>query len=187
MARARLGSETESRPPAAERPKLPSRPNQRLLADRYKDNGDGTVTDMKTGLQWMRCSLGQTWQGGTCVGEAKKYDWRAALHAAKALNRQGGYAGYRDWRVPAIEGLRTLVYCSSSQPKTWNDTGKSCEGDYERPTIDQSAFPNTQPIWYWSASPYAPYNAWVVDFYSGNDYTVSEGSYYAVRMVRGGQ
>ena len=159
------------------------------MADRYRDNGDGTVTDVKTGLQWMHCSLGQTWRDGTCVGEAEKYDWRAALDAAKALNRQGGYAGYRDWRVPTIEGLRTLVYCSSGQPKTWNDTGKSCEGDYKRPTIDQSAFPNTQPIWYWSASPYAPDagGAWSVVFNDGNDGAGGKGNDFAVRLVRGGQ
>ena len=156
---------------------------------RYRDNGDGTVTDVKTGLQWIRCSLGQTWRDGTCIGEAEKYDWQAALDAAKALNRQGGYAGYRDWRVPAIEGLRTLVYCSSGQPKTWNDTGKSCEGDYEHPTIDQSAFPNTQPTRYWSSSPYAPVAglAWYVYFDDGYDYAGLKGNNDAVRLVRGGQ
>src|ERR1035437_7162970 len=26
----------------------------------YSDNGDGTVTDPTTGLQWMRCAMGQT-------------------------------------------------------------------------------------------------------------------------------
>ncbi len=33
----------------------------------------------------------------------------------QTLNRQGGYAGYRDWRVPTKEELLTLVYCSSGQ------------------------------------------------------------------------
>ncbi|MDS4031233.1 MAG: DUF1566 domain-containing protein [Candidatus Contendobacter sp.] len=189
MARARLESETESRPPAAERPKLPSRPDQRLLADRYRDNGDGTVTDVQTGLQWMRCPLGQTWRGGTCIGKDKQYAWQAALDAAEALNRQGGYAGYRDWRVPAIEELRTLVYCSSGQPKTWNDTGKSCEGGYEGPTIYRPAFPNMPSmwLWYWSASPYAPRAGYAlnVNFDSGNDGAGRGIS--AVRLVRGGQ
>lgn len=70
-----------------------------LLAGRYRDNGDGTVTDVITGLQWMRFSLGQEWIGGVCKGEAKKYPWQAALDAAKALNLKGGYAGRQDWRV----------------------------------------------------------------------------------------
>ncbi len=189
MARARLESESESRPAAAERPTSPSRPVQTLLADRYRDHDDGTVTDVRTGLQWMRCSLGQTWRGRTCVGEAETYNWQAALDAADTLNRQGGYAGRQDWRVPTREELLTLIYCSSGQPTTWNNKGKSCEGDYERPTIYQSAFPNTQPIWYWSASPFAfiAGNAWYVGFLNGYDNAGGKGSNYAVRLVRGGQ
>lgn len=189
MARARLESETESRPPAAERPKLPSRPNQRLLADRYKDNGDGTVTDVQTGLQWMRCSLGQTWRGGTCIGEAESYTWQAALDAADALNRRGGYASYRDWRVPKKEELQTLIYCSSGQPEIWKDTEGGCEGNYERPTIYKPAFPNTPPrSWYWSSSVYAyfPDPEWQVNFGHGNVDT-SKGSSNHVRLARNGQ
>ncbi len=161
-----------------------------LMAGRYRDNGNGTVTDMQTGLQWMRCSLGQEWKNGTCRSEAQKYTWQKALDAASTLNRQGGYAGYRDWRVPTRGQLFTLVYCSSGQPKTWNNTGNPCEGDYGPPTIYQPAFPNTQPIWYWSASPYAPYagNAWFVLFNFGydNDNAYDKGSFLAVRLVRGG-
>lgn len=39
----------------------------------YIDNGDGTVTDTRTGLTWMRCALGQTWDGSTCVGVAGEH------------------------------------------------------------------------------------------------------------------
>jgi hypothetical protein len=39
-----------------------------LAAKTYSDNGDGTVTDPTTGLTWMRCSMGQTWNGTTCTG-----------------------------------------------------------------------------------------------------------------------
>ncbi len=88
-------------------------PQRPLIGGRYQDNGDGTVTDMQTGLQWMRCSLGQTWQGETCVGQAKQELWQAALATANAFNRQGGYADYQDWRVPKKEELQTLIYCSS--------------------------------------------------------------------------
>ena len=156
---------------------------------RYQDNGDGTVTDGQTGRQWMRCALGQRWQGGTCIGEAKEHTWQAALDAASTLNRQGGYAGYRDWRVPTIKELRTLVYCSSGQPKTWNDTEKPCGGDYERPTLYQPAFPNTPPYWCWSSSVdvYPPGLAWYVNFYGG-DVSGSDKNYAVyVRLVRGGQ
>ena len=190
MARARLESESESRPTAAEHPKMPSRPAQTLLADRYRDNGDGTVTDVQTKLQWMRCSLGQTWRAGTCVGEAKKHAWQAALGAAKAMNRQEGYAGYRNWRVPTIEELKTLVYCSSGQPKTWNDTGETCKGDnLERPTLYQPAFPNTPGLWYWSSSIHGDLLDYVsnVSFVDGHVYADNKVSGNHVRLVRGGQ
>jgi hypothetical protein len=85
----------------------------------------------------MRFSLGQAWAENACAGEAEKYNWDQAKSAADELNRQGGYAGHRDWRLPSIDELKTLVYCSSCQPKMWNDTGDSCEGDYLKPTIDQ--------------------------------------------------
>ena len=159
------------------------------MAGRYRDNTDGTVTDVQTGLQWMRFSLGQEWKGGTCAGEAKSYTWQQALDAAAALNRRGGYAGYRDWRVPTKEEVQTLIYCSSGLPKTWNDTGKPCEGDYERPTIYKPAFPNTPSWWYWSSSAYAdnPDNAWYVNFGSGSANALSKSYDLRARLVRGGQ
>ena len=124
-----------------------------LIAGRYLNNGDGTVTDVRTGLQWMRFSLGQNWVGGTCLGEPATYSWQDALNAAEILNRYGGgYAGHRDWGLPFEGGLLSLVYCSSGRPDTCNDTGKICEGDYLRPTIDKRAFPNTPSSYFWSAS-----------------------------------
>lgn len=42
---------------------------------RYVLHVDGTVTDTRTGLMWMRCCVGQTWDGATCRGEARKMDW----------------------------------------------------------------------------------------------------------------
>ncbi len=129
--------------------------------------GDGTVTDVRTGLQWMRCSLGQTWQGGTCVGWAEEYTWQEALDTAATLNRQGGYASYSDWRVPTKKELLTLIYCSSGQPNIWNDTGQACQGGYERPTIYQPVFPNTPDSRYWSLGKTSYYTPWIVSFGSG--------------------
>lgn len=188
MAQARL--EPEPTPAVTERPAAKPRPAETFLADRYRDHGDGTVKDVKTGLQWMRCSLGQTWRDGTCVGKAESYAWQGTLDAAATLNRQGGYAGHRDWRVPTKEELLTLVYCSSGQPKTWNDTGALCGGNYGSPTLNQSAFPNTPNRWYWSSSsvPFQPHDpALIVDFdggdVKGND---KKTQYNFVRLARGG-
>ena len=148
----------------------PRRKEASLIAGRYQDNGDGTVTDIETGLQWMRFSLGQEWKGGTCVGEAKKYTWQGALDAAKALNRRMNYASCRDWRVPTKEELQTLA------------------SDKQSPTINQTAFPKTPSWWYWSSSTCAngPDDAWLVYFLNGAVYASLKTNDYPVRLVRGG-
>jgi len=74
-------------------------------ASRFTDNGDGTVTDKTTGLQWQRCSQGQTWSGGTCAGTATGHTWQAALQLADVAT----YAGRSDWRLPNIKELASIV------------------------------------------------------------------------------
>nr|MBJ6958372.1 DUF1566 domain-containing protein [Vibrio cholerae] len=57
---------------------------------RYRDNGNGTITDSKTNLTWMRCSLGQQWTGSTCAGVAMEMNWNDALRTAMSFS----YAGH---------------------------------------------------------------------------------------------
>lgn len=191
---ARSASVASSPPPIAQKTRptpstAPSGTVITLLGGRYRDHGDGTVTDVKTGLQWMRCSLGQNWKGGTCVGEAKEFAWRAAMKAAETLNRQNGYAGYRDWRLPTRDELVNLVYCSNGRPKTWNDSGGGCQGDYDRPTIYQTAFPNTPISYFWSSSPDADNTYFAFYLFFGDGYSSSYGDRnhsHRVRLVRVG-
>ncbi len=60
----------------------------------YTDNGDGTITDLNTGLMW------QSDPG------AKMTLKQAVAGAAKC--RLGGY---RDWRLPTITGGITTMWC----------------------------------------------------------------------------
>ncbi len=141
--------------------------NQPLIGDRYRDLGDGVALDTQTNLQWMRCALGQTWNGQTCVGEAKQFNWNDAIKIAKETR----YAGYTDWRLPTIDELKTLIV-----------TG-------QKPTINQQAFPNTLSAWFWSGSPNASYSgsAWGVHFGYGYADSSNRSNDYHVRLVRGGQ
>ena len=172
-----------------ERPAAPAASTTRgeltVAGRRYLLHPDGTATDTQTGLMWMRCALGQTWDGATCQGKATKMNWH------EAMKQTGdGFAGYSDWRLPTIEELRTLVYCSSGKPETWNDTGnKPCEGDYQRPTMASTVFSSTLGLPFWSSSPYANYSnyAWYVNFYDGYVYDHYKDSGNYVRLVRGGQ
>ncbi len=80
--------------------------------ERYIINNDAAVLDKKTGLIWMRCALGQTWNGITCVGKAKRMDWQTACQQIG-----DGFAGYDDWRIPTLEELKTLVDKNQTEAK----------------------------------------------------------------------
>ncbi|MGN5051820.1 DUF1566 domain-containing protein [Aeromonas veronii] len=162
-----------------------------LIANRYYDNLDGTVFDKQTQLVWMRCSLGQSWDGKTCNGEAKPYTWEDATKLTH------NFAGSTAWRLPTIEELDSLVYCSkgrkpSARPngEYVKDTNGECLGDnYQEPTINIRAFPNTPYSWHWSSSPYArnSNDAGFVDFGSGFVGYHNKDRRPYVRLVRAGQ
>jgi len=133
----------------------------------YIASDDGTVLDTKTGLMWMRCALGQSWDGKACVGKASTMNWKTACK-----QKGDGFAGYNDWRIPTIDELRTLVDKSQKGAK-----------------IHPQAFPNCPRSWFWSGSPVASNsnNAWGVNFSNGNGSSYNRGSNYHVRLVRDGQ
>ncbi len=152
-----------------------------IIVNRYRDNGNGTVTDLETKLEWMRCSLGQDPISPTCEGTATPYKWNDAIEASVNFN----FAGHDDWRVPTVDELKTLIHCSSNNPKTWNDTGEKCKGSYDYPTIVSEAFPNT-PNWFWSSSPdaFLNSNAWYVFFNYGYTGSYNKGNSNHIRLVR---
>lgn len=57
------------------------------------DNGDGTVLDLATGLQWQKTD--------SAVG----MNWQAALAYAEGLS----LGGYQDWRLPNAKELQSIV------------------------------------------------------------------------------
>lgn len=122
-----------------------------LIDGRYVILNDQTVYDTRTGLQWMRCSLGQQWDGSTCSGNADRTRWDEASTQIRALN-QRGVAGHKDWRLPTIDELGTLVYCADEQ--RWEvERGESCRQGTQSPTLSTSAFPNSHGWRFWSSTP----------------------------------
>ncbi len=108
----------------------------------YRDNGDGTVTDLNTGLMWQQGDdqNGPEWPYGY-------YTWQQAMDYCAALD----LAGHSDWRLPARLELLSLVNYGIPYPG---------------PTIDTRYFPNCRSDLYWSGSTdaYGPDGAWYVDF-----------------------
>lgn len=138
---------------------------------RFIDNGDGTVTDARTALMWTRCSLGQTWNGTTCVGTASKHTWQAALQQADTF----AYAGHTDWRLPNVKELVSIV-----------------ERRCSNPSINETIFPATPTFWFWTSSPSAQgpgTHAHNVSFSDGTDLVdykqhSNTSFYHHVRLVR---
>src|SRR6266446_5061606 len=72
---------------------------------RYQDNGDGTITDLNTGLTWEKKGSGG--DASTCLtdlhGVNSACTWAQATGAwIDAVNAEGGtgFAGHSDWRLP---------------------------------------------------------------------------------------
>jgi len=141
----------------------------------------GVATDSATGLMWMRCPLGMKWGDNLCSGKPTRYKWDEAMQTANRLS----YAGHKNWRVPTIDELKTLID---------NVVGNS---DIGIPYINNLVFPRTlyreingeKSATYWSSSPVAGYSyyAWVVFFLSGIDFWYYKYGYSFVRLVRNGE
>jgi len=87
-----------------------TKPNQN-----YRDNNDGTITDIKTGLMWQKCSLGLTGEASdfTCTtGAVQSFTWLSALESA---NSDINY-GYSDWRLPNVNELASLIETACFTP-----------------------------------------------------------------------
>lgn len=134
-----------------------------IKIDKYKAYDNGIAVDNALGLIWMRCSLGQEWDGSRCEGSAKAYTKEEAQQAIDQLNKVS-YVGLYDWKLPDIEAMHSLLECndgyegsyvipvSSGSEKT---VAVDCAGDFKVPAINEQVFPDTQwAIWrgYWTSS-----------------------------------
>jgi len=84
----------------------------------YKDNGDGTVTDLNTGLMWQS-------------DPGEKMTFKQAVAGAS----QCRIADYTDWRLPTIKELYSLILFSGTDPDPM-----SRDASRQRPFIDTRYF-----------------------------------------------
>ena len=127
----------------------------------YTDNGDGTITDNRTGLMWVKDGNSAGCNNGSTL------IWSDALTFCENLS----YAGYTDWRLPNIKELSSIVN----------------SGGYT-PMINTTYFSNTKSNYYWTSTTYAgnTSNAWGVSFVSGSVTSIGKITGYCVCPVRGG-
>jgi hypothetical protein len=125
---------------------------------------DDIVYDKSTDLTWMRCSYGQQWtEGGGCSGSVELLDWDSAM----GLHWRSD-AG---WRLPQRDELQSIV-------------APSCK----RPAINETVFPGTPSIQYWTSTASGPPYGWVVFFRTGMaTWNFLRTTPFAVRLVRTGR
>jgi hypothetical protein len=112
---------------------------------------DHIVIDLRSGVEWLRCSVGQRWNGAQCVGDIVKLNQKMSLQAINLANEQLGGS----WRLPTRKELENIVCHKCSRPK-----------------IDASIFPNTpaEPFWTGEQNKYSPRHVWSVNFFTGHTY-----------------
>jgi len=168
--------------------------SSKLISGRYIDNKDGTVTDTKTNLQWMRCAIGEEWDGESCIGTPPRYSFEDALILAKSYE----YGGVNGWRLPTPMELGTLVKCSYARHGGyyyWLSEEYSeikyfyrCEHAHGAviSAIDLTAFPNTAKKAFWT-SKQTTYNEdmiHAVGFHDGALTNVAKDKMLRLRFLR---
>ncbi|MFH0838729.1 MAG: DUF1566 domain-containing protein [Candidatus Omnitrophota bacterium] len=122
----------------------------------FKDNADGTITDLNTGLMWKK-------------DESPPMSWEGAMKYCEDL-RLGGYS---DWRLPGIKELPTLLDLSFKDG-CWFD-----KRFFPGTQIAPLGF-------YWASTTYGDTFGWGENFQFGYDgyYAGKKEGKYPFRPVR---
>lgn len=107
--------------------------------NQFQDNGDGTISDLATGLMWQK--------DDSHTG----MDWKDAL-AYVQTNNAANFLGHDDWRLPNTKQLQSIVDYSRSPAATDStergpaiDTIFNCTG-----IINEAGNPDFP--WYWTGT-----------------------------------
>lgn len=149
---------------------------------RFVDNGDGTITDLKTNLTWEQKREGggclhcaddvYAWEPGLALsGTPSVFDWLAQVNGEPQLSMSFGLGGHSDWRLPSRDELWTLVDCGR---------GPICIDSMFRAASDA-------PYWTFTTRGDEPSRAWEIGFYLGLVYDAPKHVNAHVIAVRGGQ
>jgi len=104
------------------------RGNRDYGKNQFRDNRDGTISDLATGLMWGQADSGQP------------LDWEQAL--AYGVNLR--LAGYKDWRLPNAKELQSIVdYTRAPDAQSAARRG---------PAIDPLFQVSHPEAWYWSST-----------------------------------
>jgi hypothetical protein len=149
----------------------------------YVDNGDGTISDLNTGLMWEKLS-----DDGSIHDKDDSYTWDNAFAVKVAtLNSGGGFAGHTDWRLPNYKELVSILSLDNVGPAVSAAFNTGCAPGCTVLTCSCTVS-SSYSSFYWSSSTYTDYPAyaWYVYFYYGFVYAEGKTNANYVRAVRAG-
>ena len=127
--------------------------------------------------RWMRCALGQKWDGKTCTGEPTLYTWME-VHQLAAKYNEEKFAGLSNWRVPFLPELMTLRETKCTDP-----------------AINVEVFAGAPSVFFWTSMPavddltkrqFSRDEAYGTDFVSGAYVREKVTRKGAVRLIHDG-
>jgi len=121
----------------------------------FLDNGDGTVTDLNTGLMW-KDSIPSV------------LTWQDACDYCESLVLPSG--GYSDWRLPTLRELISIINYSRYSPAFFTDYFKGIDGKHMWSSDTITGYPLT---------------IWVLNIQTGGTWDLTKGSTAVFLCVRG--
>jgi hypothetical protein len=157
---------------------------------RYKDNGDGTVTDCKSGLVWLKNANCLETCGGAKPDSYGRLSWKdaakwlAGLRSGRCGLKDGSKAG--DWRLPTKAEWEAMVADAKSRgydnPPLTNAAGTA------QWTKNGDAFDNVSQVLYWTSTSDPDAADMVAVLVTSGDFTYCDkGGSYNVWPVRRGR
>lgn len=170
-------------------------------APNLTDNGDGTITDSRTGLVWEKKD-----RSGGVHDRGSTFSWanlnttflntmnnHCSANEATDCTTNGdadcpmgdvcGFAGYRDWRVPNFHELSSIINHGTTSPATYSIFNDACPAAC---TVLTCSCTQNNP--YYTSTTYEPdvSQVWTVDFANGQVVNDPKGTARRTRAVRGG-
>jgi len=130
----------------------------------YRLLENGRALQQSSRLIWQRCSWGQHFENGQCLGQAQAVSYADAQQIVAGLRRSSGLA----WRIPSLPQLAGTVQLTCFHP-----------------AIDNSLFPNTMSANYWTSTEFieGPGQHWLVNFDNGGNVVETNGDKAFLRLI----